>query len=304
MEMLKRPVPVRALSNVYKHPRASLFGRLVERIANSIRLAKVRRAIASRLPFPKMASDVKDVVYLTWLVPVEACEGLVPAGVRLWQRDGLTPFTVLTYRHTHFGPSMLKLFRRLFPSPLQSNWRLYLDQPSDGVAPVRTVLFLKNIMDSLAYSLATRVLSDALLTHLAARFDHCRTGDIIRTEIAPGEGSSPALMCTVRCGNDRALSPHFASTFGSWSTAVEFLAYQDAAVSHVENLDRLAFAEINLPIDVTEVLSAQPLGAPPTCSMLSLLTPVDGPMCFVVPSVRFQALSERLLMKCPSEKEA
>lgn len=242
-----------------------------------------------------MASDVRNVVYLTWLVPVETCKDLVPAGVNLWQRDGLTPFTVLTYRHTHFGPSAFGRLRHLFPSPLQSNWRLYLDGSPADATQGSTVLFVKNVMNSLVYALATRAISDALPTHLAAAFDHARKGDIIRTEIVPGEGSSPALTCTVRCINDRQLPPKFMATFGSWLSAVEFLACQEAAVAHVDDIDRLAFAKIQLPIDLTQVLSARPVGPPPSCSILSLLHPVEGPLCFVIPKVPFVALSERLL---------
>jgi hypothetical protein len=66
----------------------------------------VRQAILSRLPFLPLHSDVRDVVYVSWLVDAQLPpQQLLPAGVSLWQRDGKTPFTVLTYRHGHFGPS-------------------------------------------------------------------------------------------------------------------------------------------------------------------------------------------------------
>jgi hypothetical protein len=282
-------------TNAYKHPRAGILGRFVELTANSQSLAQLRRALTSRLPFLKLSSDVKSVVYLTWLVPVHLCEDLVPAGVRLWQRDGLTPFTVLTYQHTHFGPSILGSLRRLLPSPLQSNWRLYLEHAPEGASSVRTVLFLKNIMNSVVYSLGTRVFSDALPTHLAAKFVHRREGDHFSSEIVPGTGSSPALVCDIRCSCSQSLGPRFASMFGSWQSAVEFLTCQEAAVSRVENPNCLAFAEIHLPIDLSQVLPAEPLDVPPECSMLPMLQPVEGPLCFVVPNVPFRALSERLL---------
>lgn len=77
----------------------------------------------ARLPFLTLHSDVRDVVYVSWLVDAAAAQKLVPAGVTLWQRDGKTPFTVLTYRHGHFGPALPGPLRKLLPSPLQSNWR-------------------------------------------------------------------------------------------------------------------------------------------------------------------------------------
>jgi hypothetical protein len=249
----------------------------------------------SRLPFLKLESDITNVVYLTWLVPANLCEAFVPPGARLWQRDELTPFTILTYQHGNFGPSALRSLRRVFPSPLQSNWRLYLDQAPEGAPPVRTVLFLKNVMNSVAYSVSTRVFSDVLSTHLAAEFVHRRQEDLICTEFTSGSGSSPSLECTVRCSPVQSLSPRFVSMFGSWSNAVEFLACQDAAVAYVERAKRLAFAEIELPIDLSCVFAAEVSCGSPKCSMLLALQPVEGPLCFVIPRVRFRALSERLL---------
>lgn len=286
-------------SNTYQHPRPGPGGRLLQAIVNAPRIARWRRALMSRLPFMRLASDVSDVVYLTWLVPVTACAHLVPPGVRLWQREGLTPFTALTYRHAHFGPSLAGPLRWLFPSPLQSNWRLYLADAPKGVAPVRTVLFLKNVMDSVVYTFATRMFSDALRTHLAARFVHVREGDLLRTDIQPGEGSAPALSSTVRRAGERVLPPGFGTAFDSWRAAVEFLACQDAAVAPVDldaGRDALAFAEIRLPIDVPAVLPAQVVGEPPRCAALAELPPVHGPFCFVVTRVPFQVVSERVIL--------
>jgi hypothetical protein len=109
--------------NTYRHPRAGWPGRLFAALANCTRFAKVRQAVMSRLPFLTLHSDVRDVVYVSWLVDAAAAQQLLPAGVTLWQRGGKTPFTVLTYRHGHFGPALLGPLRRLLPSPLQSNWR-------------------------------------------------------------------------------------------------------------------------------------------------------------------------------------
>lgn len=290
------PVPdIRNNANAYRHPHRGLFGRLVERLANSATLARMRYAVMSRLPFLKLESEVENVVYLTWLVPVSDCDCFVPKGVRLWQKNGLTPFTVLTYRHGHFGPSALGRLRKLFPSPLQSNWRLYLEPASPGAPPVRTVLFLKNVMNSLMYALGTRLFSDALPTHLAAQFVHRRGGLATHTDIAAGAGSAPSLSCRLRLGCMPTLTADFTSMFGSWTDAVEFLSCQDGAVAQVDRVDRLAFAEIELPIDLASVIPAEPVDGVPSCSLHGVLRPVGGPLCFVVPRVRFRAVSERLL---------
>ena len=147
----------------------------------------------ARLPFLTLHSDVRDVVYVSWLVDAAAAQQLVPAGVTLWQRDGKTPFTVLTYRHGHFGPALPGPLRKLLPSPLQSNWRLYLDHTPPGAPAVPCVYFLKNIMDSLPHALGTRLFSDILPTHLAAGMTLEVGATQAHCGIASGTGSAPAL---------------------------------------------------------------------------------------------------------------
>jgi hypothetical protein len=101
--------------SLYRHPRRSLAAPLLEWLVNAPRIATWRRRVLSRLPFLQLQSDVVDVVYLTWLVPVERVRSHVPDAVALWQRDGLTPFTILTYQHRHFGPARLGPFASCSP---------------------------------------------------------------------------------------------------------------------------------------------------------------------------------------------
>jgi len=56
------------MTNNYIHPTPGLPGRLLARLANSRRIAAARRAVFSRLPFLTLESDVRDVVYLTWMM--------------------------------------------------------------------------------------------------------------------------------------------------------------------------------------------------------------------------------------------
>ena len=280
--------------NAYRHPRAGVVGRLVEQLANSASIARARRAVMSRLPFLVLESEVSNVVYLTWLVDAATIAPLVPAGARLWQRDGRTPFTILSYRHGHFGPRAFGRLRRLLPSPLQSNWRFYLDGPVDGAPAVRTVLFTKNVFGSAPHAIGTRVLSDVLQSHLARRFVHVERAGEFHVAIDGGAGSAPKLACTVRRVDAPTLAPPFEATFGTWSAAVEFLACQDAAVAHIRSIGRSAFGEISLPIDLSTVVPAEPRGAV-DCPTVDGWGDAAPPLCFVVPRVRFQALSERVL---------
>ncbi|WP_034758429.1 DUF2071 domain-containing protein [Janthinobacterium lividum] len=279
--------------NTYRHPRAGWPGRLFAALANCTRFAKVRQAVMSRLPFLTLHSDVRDVVYVSWLVDAEAAQRLLPAGVTLWQRGGKTPFTVLTYRHGHFGPSLLGPLRKLLPSPLQSNWRLYLDHTPAGAPAVPCVYFLKNIMDSLPHALGTRLFSDILPTHLAAGMTHDVTDTQARCSIASGAGSAPLLDVQADITAERGLDAGWQQLFGNWRDAVAFLACQDAAIAHVPRNGKLVFGEIDLPVDVDQVQALTALRA--DCGLLGQLPPLSTPFAFLVPEVAFKALSERLL---------
>ncbi|WP_028101777.1 DUF2071 domain-containing protein [Pseudoduganella violaceinigra] len=271
------------MSNEYVHPTPGFPGRLLARLANSRSFAHARRAVLSRLPFLVLESDVRDVVYLTWMMDAATAQAMVPPGVRLWQRNGLTPFSVLTYRHGNFGPALAGPARRLLPSPLQSNWRFYLEEPGK-------VYFVRNVMSSTLHALGTRMFSDILPTHLPARFLHERDGDRFSTIIAPGEGSAPRLEAHASVSNQRVLPASLAGAFASWEEAVNFLACQHTAMIEVAALGRMAVSDISLPIELDEVL---PLAAGSvTCPMAG--ADAGPPFCFAVPRVRFRVLSESL----------
>ncbi|OBV40971.1 DUF2071 domain-containing protein [Janthinobacterium psychrotolerans] len=279
--------------NTYLHPHPGRAGRLLARVANSGRWANWRHAVMSRLPFVTLASDVVDVIYVSWLVDAGAAQALLPPGLALLQRDGLTPFTVLTYRHGHFGPRMAGPLRRLMPSPLQSNWRLYLDQAPAGAPQVPTVFFLKNVMDSLPHALATRLFSDILPTHLAASMTHGADEKAAHCAILAGAGSAPAFKVQAQVAGTKDLDDTWRAMFGSWDNAVASLACQDAAVAHVPRNGRLALGEISLPVDLARVLPLTPQSA--DCALLAQLPPSSPPFAFLVPAVPFLALSEQLL---------
>lgn len=281
-----------------------MAGRALARLLDSRRLARLRHAVFKRLPFPVLRSDVADVVYITWLVDAAAARALLPPGLPLWERCGKTPFTVLTYRHGHFGPALAGPLRRLFPSPLQSNWRLYLDASLPAAlpaslaetAPARSVWFLENLMDSALYVAGTRLFSDIMQTRLPARFTHARAGDAYVTAIEAAETGAPLLRGTMAPASHAALPPAFAALFGSWDEAVEMLACQDGALAWSARLDALVLARIDLPVALDEVRPlASAASTPPECSLLERLAPTGAPLCFLAPRVPFRVLGERVL---------
>ncbi|MFC5474732.1 DUF2071 domain-containing protein [Paraherbaspirillum soli] len=282
-------------NNVFVYPTASLFGKALARIANSSGLLRLRRFFLSLVPFLVLESDVRDVVYLTWLVEVDAVAHLVPPGVKLWQREGKTPFTILTYTHGHFGPAAARGLRAIFPSPLQSNWRLYVDELPDGRPAQGVVLFVKNIMGSALYAISSRLFSDALPTHLAADFRHQRNGQSYQTSITSGSGSAPSLRYAAQVAQQKALTPEFETVFPSWSAAVEFLSLQDSAIAHVDDIARIAYATIELPIALESVLPLELVSDSLECGFVRAISKEQAPFCFAVPSTKFKVVSERLL---------
>jgi hypothetical protein len=281
--------------NAYKHPHAGVIGRAVECLVANRLLLNLRRAILSRLPFVVLRSDVVDVVYLTWAVPAEKAAPFVPRGVKLVERDGKVLFTILTYRHGHFGPALAGPLRVLFPSPKQSNWRFYIDALNGEAPRERVVLFVKNILDSLLYCCGSRISSDALPSHLARTFVHEKTRDGFRTDIDGGSGSAPGLRCDAKLSGDKTLPDSMRPFFSVWPEAIEYLCIQHSAIAEAEDTSRLAHAGIDLPIAPDSV---QPLSVPADAVSGDFLRQIgaeDAPFSFVVPQVNFRVLWERLL---------
>ncbi|PZO90539.1 MAG: hypothetical protein DI623_06475 [Sphingomonas sanxanigenens] len=273
-------------------PSSGWIGHVQGMFANCSAARRLRRVLASRLPFLTLASDVTDVIYASWVIPTGRLSGIIPHGIHLIERDGSTIFTTLSYRHGHFGPAFLGPLRRLFPSPLQSNWRLYIDHVSSGV-PERTVLFVRNVFDSALYALGTRIFSDSLPSHLARTFllSSNQAGD--QLEIS-GPGSAPTIGLTTKETPVGELPSAFQPFFSSWDEAVTFICLQDAAIATLPDEDDLAFAQIDLPIEVATILAREATSFE-AGSFLRQIGAVSPPFCFTVPAVPFRVLSERLI---------
>lgn len=277
----------------FTSPHPGAFGTLQNRIANAALLRRVRRALFRRLPFLVLASDVRDIVYANWVVPTAAVARFVPPGVALVEADGHTILTILTYAHGHFGPALAGPLRRLFPSPLQSNWRLYVRAIDGRAPPVPTVLFLANMFDGALHALGTRLCSDVMLAHHAGDFVHDYAPDDWRSG-APGPGSAPSWRLAGGRATDPALPAAFRPFFPDVQAAVAALCLQDAAIAPLTDRDALAYARIDLPIDpatatLLRVDRYRPGG------LLRGIGAIDPPWCFHLPGVRFRALSETLL---------
>src|SRR5262249_51707552 len=115
----------------WRHPWPGPCGRLIDVASNS----RFVRGLGEGVPPVAFVSDIRDVIYVNYLVEAEGLLPLVPPGLEL-ERVGPegrhAVFTFLTYRHGHFGPALLGPLRRLLPSPVQSNWRVYVRDPVSG----------------------------------------------------------------------------------------------------------------------------------------------------------------------------
>src|SRR5207244_983171 len=124
------------------------------------------RAVGEWAPAPTLVSDIEDVIYVNYLIEADRLEPLVPPGLEL-QRLGRggrwALFTFLTYRHGHFGPRLLGPLRRLLPSPVQSNWRIYVSDPR---TQTRGVYFVTTCISLTPHALAARILSEGMPMHV------------------------------------------------------------------------------------------------------------------------------------------
>lgn len=280
-------------TNKFIYPKVSLFGNVLNLIANSKFIAAIRRSILSRLPFIQMESDVSNVVYLNWAIESSIAVKQIPQGISLIEKNGKTILTALTYNHRNFGPSFLGRFRQLLPSPIQSNWRFYVSGfPNDNGA-TKVVFFIKNIFNSVIYSVITRVFSDALPSHVAKRLQHTKQGGTYITKIESGQGSAPELFSSVREINCKELSLEFQSFFSSWGEAVSMLSLQDSAICPVEGLSMVAHAGISLPIETSNVVPLEVMEYVPG-EYLKSLGATGNPFCYLVPNVKFRVLWEKL----------
>ena len=281
-----------ARSADYEHPSNRRFRRLAESLANSRGIRAFRRALFTRLPFPVLESNVQDVLYLNWVVPLPLSKADLPPGVSVWERGQSTILTVLIYRHGHFGPVFLGPLRRLFPSPLQSNWRLYVTRV-EGEDPTHSmVLFLRNFFSSALYAIGTRLGSDALPSEQPCAFTFQTESELCANII--GASGELELQVAGSVGGRPALPHPFQAFAASWKEAVTALTLQESAIVQPPDLTCLAQAGISLPVDIAEVrpvvITHWKAG-----NWLTARGATGEPFAFFVPRVRFRVLWEKLV---------
>ncbi len=263
----------------WRHPSNNHAARALNHILNSPRY----RAVGRRLPSLAMASDIADVVYINYLLDADALAPLVPPPLQL-QRLGpdgrFALFTFLTFRHGHFGPRCFGPLRRVWPSPIQSNWRIHVLNPSTGA---RGVHFLTTAITSLPHAIATRLLADGVSMHIPrlARLDRSESGEV-HLLLDPGAGSAPDAEARLRPAPEPRLSPPWDQCFDNWRAFLAYCVPQDRAICVARGRVIRQEIDLGIPLD-----ACQPLAGQVDSAAARAIAGDAAPLCFLVDRVAF-----------------
>lgn len=284
----------------WRAPGGGWAGRWEGWLANS----RVAQYVAEFLPKPVLSSHIHDVVYVNYLVDADRVAGLLPEELelqRLGPERGLTLFSVLVYRHGRFGPRALGggASCRGFPSPLQSNWRLYVQDRETGEPGV---FFVSTTLSKLLPAMLARMLSRGVPMHVPARSsltvvsspEQAAGGEDVQLELAPGQGSAPDLKGRLRSAGATMLLPKgkWSTCFGSYDALLRYAVPQGRALS-VQSWDgRVTAQEIDLPAPPDSCL---PLAGSLQSDAVKRMCGEGQPVCFLLPEVQFTMTGERVL---------
>lgn len=276
-----RPQPEHGRWAPWRAPSRGIFSRLLELAANS----HFVRKLCLGLPVFAFRSDIRDVVYVNYLVDAEALSAWVPPGLSL-QRLGpagrYSIFTFLTYRHGHFGPRILGPLRRLFGSPVQSNWRTYVRDDRTGHAGI---YFVTNAVTTALHSLGARLLSEGMPMHLLSRGEVTRAADgTMRVRLDPGQGSAPDAEMTLTTTSDRTLPAGWRDCFADYDAMLGFIVPQDRSLCTLPFDGLTVRQEIDLGIPLA---SCAPLQGPVQSQAATRIVGDAAALCFYVPAVPF-----------------
>jgi hypothetical protein len=271
---------------VWRHPRIGVMGIALDWVANSCFL----RALGEFVPCTRLRSDITDVIYMNYLVDAGCLVPIMPPELKI-QTIGpggrYAMLTVLAYRHGHLGPGWLGPLRKFLPSPIQSNWRIYVIDPATGR---RGVYFFTTTISSTLHALVARLVSEGLPMHVPRRAAlECGLGNSLSLFIDPGDSSSPDLHATLQRSDDRQLPALWAACFKDWGEFLSYCVPQNCALSAQPWYRRITRQEIVLNIPLSE---CHPLAGSVTLRTLREILGSAEPLCFFVPNVAFQLTGE------------
>lgn len=265
----------------WRAPTHSLLDRLLEVMANS----RALHAFGEWLPFFEFRSDITEVIYVNYLVPAETLARWIPEGLelqRLGPQKRLAMFTFLTYRHGHFGPAIIGPLRKMFGSPVQSNWRVYVRNPRTGT---EGVYFTTTAIDARLQSLGARLMAEGVPMHLlhSARLRRSTEGHLTG-ELDPGAGSAPDARLDLK-PSARELPSAWAACFADYEAMLRYIVPQDRAMTVRAGTEEVVRQEIDLGIALT---ACEPLAGTVSSRAAEAMVGQATPLCFRVPQVMFR----------------
>lgn len=264
----------------WRSPRQGLLARALDAVAGS----RFFYALLEPVPVFAMASDITDVIYVSYLVDAAKLEPFVPPGLelqRLGPASDKAVFTFLTYRHGSFGFQFLGPLRRLSPSAIQTNWRIHVREPHtkrEGIS------FVTNAIDHTAQALGARLFSEGMPMHVFERAELKREGDALTLELHRGQGSAPDARVHVERRAQRTLPADWAQVFGSFDAMLQYVVPQNRALSSQPHKGRITRQEIDLPIALEDCALAE--GTVESEAARAIIGDAR-PLCFHVPRVSF-----------------
>ena len=258
-------------------------------IVQSSFLLRLRRVMMKFLPFMQLQSQVENIVYLSWLVDIDQVRERYPDSVQLFEKQGKTIFTILTYQHHHFGFSFLKTLRKWMPSPKQSNWRFYISPDQQE----KTAFFDQVIVDQMMYVMSGRLASDAMPAQYAIQFLHQKIQQHIQTDIQLD--AEYQLQSLVQINHYKSLPLAWGDFFSSWDEAIRYLVDQEHAwVEWVDQPQKLSQGDIEMPFDFDQIQAVDVLNI--HCPLFKEWGVNEQDVfAFIVPQVDFHVRNERPL---------
>jgi hypothetical protein len=271
----------------WRHPGHGPLARLAELVANS----RLAGAFGEFLPALAMDSDITDVVYVNYLIEADHLEPFIVPPLKL-QRLGpagqFALFTFLTFHHGHFGPRCFGPLRRLWPSPVQSNWRIHVYDPATGK---RGIQFLTIAITGTPYALAARILAENVPMHVPAEARMIRApGGEISLQLTPGRGTAPDAQAVFSPSPEPILSAPWDICFGTFRQMLAYCVPQDRAMSAQPWYHRVTRQEITLNIPLESCL---PMRGDVVSQAAEAIAGKATPLCFRVEKLSFRLLAEQ-----------
>jgi hypothetical protein len=260
------------------------------RITQGIMRSRFLRAIAELLPTIPMRSNIRNVVYINYLVRAERLLPLLPDGLELQLLGAHSEygmFTYLTMRHGHFGPTFLGPLRKLLISPLQSNWRIYVRDP---LTEKSGVYFVTTTTDSVPLAVGARFLAEGMPMHLLANAELSDSPSAeLLLRLKPGIGSAPDAEALLVRSKERPTQGVWSSCFATYGEMLAYTVPQDRAFSIQPWAEQMTNQEIELgiPLDSCEPL----VGDVHSKAVQEFIGDAEA-FAFHVPKVKFNFLRE------------